>query len=263
MRFVGRGLSDRYRRAVDGHSPWTADVRDAQPICIDHVERADLDESSPRRSKRKGSARLHSSLWLPAEARWEVHVPLRHFPCFHGCRARSRGRRLPPAWVRRGADPQSGRAIVAAQLRESEARERTRAAELRTIMEAVPAVIWIARDRDCCSISGNTASYVALRLSTGREPVAVSPEAERPSNFEVLWMAAFWRRKSCSSSALPAAKMSAISKRKSGSMTVRPGTCSATRRPARRRGQSVGGSRVRRHYGPQEGGRSATCWSRN
>jgi PAS domain S-box-containing protein len=43
MRFVAwRGLSDAYRAAVEGHSPWTPDADDPQPICIDSVERADL-----------------------------------------------------------------------------------------------------------------------------------------------------------------------------------------------------------------------------
>lgn len=45
MRFVAwRGLSDSYRSAVQGHSPWTRDVKDPQPICIADVETADLPE---------------------------------------------------------------------------------------------------------------------------------------------------------------------------------------------------------------------------
>ncbi|HEX2061103.1 MAG TPA: ATP-binding protein [Thermoanaerobaculia bacterium] len=35
MSFVAwRGLSDEYRRAVNGHSPWRPDTRDAVPICV-------------------------------------------------------------------------------------------------------------------------------------------------------------------------------------------------------------------------------------
>lgn len=45
MRFVAwRGLSEAYRKAVDGHSPWTANDRDPEPIFIDDVDRADLPE---------------------------------------------------------------------------------------------------------------------------------------------------------------------------------------------------------------------------
>ena len=43
MRFVAwRGLSDHYRKAVDGHSPWAADERSPMPLCIEDIERADL-----------------------------------------------------------------------------------------------------------------------------------------------------------------------------------------------------------------------------
>ena len=46
MRFVAwRGLSDKYRKATDGHSPWKPDVKDPQPIAMDDVRTADLDES--------------------------------------------------------------------------------------------------------------------------------------------------------------------------------------------------------------------------
>jgi PAS domain-containing protein len=45
MRFVAwRGLSNSYRSAVEGHSPWARDVKDPAPICIADVETADLPE---------------------------------------------------------------------------------------------------------------------------------------------------------------------------------------------------------------------------
>jgi PAS domain S-box-containing protein len=38
MRFTAwRGLSTAYRAAVEGHSPWQSDERDAQPICIEDI----------------------------------------------------------------------------------------------------------------------------------------------------------------------------------------------------------------------------------
>lgn len=38
MRFVAwRGLSERYRRAVEGHSPWARDDPDPQPVCVPDV----------------------------------------------------------------------------------------------------------------------------------------------------------------------------------------------------------------------------------
>jgi PAS domain S-box-containing protein len=43
MRFKAwRRLSDAYRRAVEGHSPWKPDARNPQPIVINDVEHADL-----------------------------------------------------------------------------------------------------------------------------------------------------------------------------------------------------------------------------
>jgi PAS domain S-box-containing protein len=45
MRFAAwRGLSEAYRRAVEGHSPWAPDETDPHPVCIDDVTSADLAE---------------------------------------------------------------------------------------------------------------------------------------------------------------------------------------------------------------------------
>src|SRR5688572_2614161 len=41
MRFVAwAGISEEYRRAVDGHSPWPPDHRDAEPVLIEDVSAA-------------------------------------------------------------------------------------------------------------------------------------------------------------------------------------------------------------------------------
>lgn len=45
MKFVAwRGLSDQYRRALEGHSPWTRDVKEPQPVCVSDIETADIAE---------------------------------------------------------------------------------------------------------------------------------------------------------------------------------------------------------------------------
>lgn len=45
MKFVAwRGLSDEYRRAVEGHSPWTRDAKEPQPVCVSDIETADIAE---------------------------------------------------------------------------------------------------------------------------------------------------------------------------------------------------------------------------
>ncbi|MBN1178388.1 MAG: ATP-binding protein [Anaerolineae bacterium] len=75
------------------------------------------------------------------------------------------------------------RAIEAA-LRESEARERARAAELEAIMDAVPAAIWISRDPKCHFITGNRTSYDWLRMPGGINSSLTPAEGSPPGHFK-------------------------------------------------------------------------------
>lgn len=55
MRFVAsRWLSEEYRRAVDGHSPWTRSTNNPQPICYDDVEASDLPDELKRTVLKEG-----------------------------------------------------------------------------------------------------------------------------------------------------------------------------------------------------------------
>jgi len=46
MRFVAwRGLSEPYRRAVEGHSPWSPDEMNPQPVCIPDISSAEVADS--------------------------------------------------------------------------------------------------------------------------------------------------------------------------------------------------------------------------
>ncbi|MGB8983755.1 MAG: PAS domain S-box protein [Anaerolineales bacterium] len=46
MRFAAwRGLSDFYRKATEGHSPWTTDEKNPYPICVSDIRSADLSDS--------------------------------------------------------------------------------------------------------------------------------------------------------------------------------------------------------------------------
>jgi PAS domain S-box-containing protein len=57
MRFVAwADLSEGYRRAVDGHSPWAPDARDPQPICIADIEMSDLPDALKATIKAEGIA---------------------------------------------------------------------------------------------------------------------------------------------------------------------------------------------------------------
>ena len=79
MRFVAwRGLSDDYRRAVEGHSPWARDAKDPQPIFIEDVDSADMPgfARGDRQGGRHRCAGLH-----PAAGQWradrQIHDILR------------------------------------------------------------------------------------------------------------------------------------------------------------------------------------------
>jgi PAS domain S-box-containing protein len=59
MRFVAwHGLSDAYRSAVDGHSPWSRDTRNPQPIYINDVDRSDLPDALKGLVRGEGIAAL-------------------------------------------------------------------------------------------------------------------------------------------------------------------------------------------------------------
>ena len=66
MRFAAsRGLSETYRRAVEGHSPWTRDVKDPQPLCVESVETADFPESLKNTVRAEG---IESLAFIPLVA---------------------------------------------------------------------------------------------------------------------------------------------------------------------------------------------------
>ncbi len=71
-------------------------------------------------------------------------------------------------------------------LRESEARERARTQELETIMDTVPAVIWVAEDPGCRQIRGNAASYRMLQVEGGTNTSMTPDEGQAPAHFKLL-----------------------------------------------------------------------------
>jgi len=59
MKFVAwRGLSEGYRQAVEGHSPWTRESKNLQPISIDDIDQAELDTQLKAFVKSEGIAAL-------------------------------------------------------------------------------------------------------------------------------------------------------------------------------------------------------------
>jgi PAS domain S-box-containing protein len=70
MKFVAwRGLSDHYRRAVEGHSPWTRQTKNPEPISFGDIEGAELESSLKDTVKAEGIAAL---AFIPLTARGEL-----------------------------------------------------------------------------------------------------------------------------------------------------------------------------------------------
>jgi PAS domain S-box-containing protein len=66
MRFVDwRGLSDEYRRVVEGHSPWKRNAKDPQPICIADIGVADIPKSLKSTIKAEG---IRAAAFIPLRA---------------------------------------------------------------------------------------------------------------------------------------------------------------------------------------------------
>ena len=59
MRFMSwRGLSKCYRAAVEGHSPWSPDEKNPQPVCISDIDSAEISDALKATVKTEGIAAL-------------------------------------------------------------------------------------------------------------------------------------------------------------------------------------------------------------
>ena len=68
----------------------------------------------------------------------------------------------------------------------SEGRARDQAARLRAVLDAAPALIWVAHDRECRSITGNRAAYIFSRMREGDNLSKSGPEAERLAHYRIF-----------------------------------------------------------------------------
>jgi len=70
-------------------------------------------------------------------------------------------------------------------LQESEGRERARAKELETVLDAVPVPVYISHDAECRRITGNRSAYEQLRIAAGKNFSKSAPPEEQPG-FRVM-----------------------------------------------------------------------------
>ena len=181
MRFVRwSGLSERYRQAVEGHSPWTRETSNPAPVWIDDISSADLDASLKQTVAAEGIGAL---AFIPLMAQGRL---IGKFMVYYEKTHAFAGAELNLAiTIARQLGFSIERVRAEQELRRNEERERERASELEALMEAVPAAIWIARDADCRVITGNRTSYDFLKLSPDTNP-SLAARNGRPRHFEIL-----------------------------------------------------------------------------
>ena len=139
MRFVGwRGLSESYRTAVDGHSPWKVDAIDPTPIFVSDI--LDSDESSSLKTTVTGEG-IRALAFVPLVTNGKL---IGKFMTYHGDPHQYSDNEMSLAnTIARQLALSVGRQIAEEDLRHSEAR-------FRLMSENAPVMIWISDAKGQC-----------------------------------------------------------------------------------------------------------------
>ena len=133
MRFVAwRGLSEGYRKATDGHSPWKPEERDPQPVVMDDVRTPELSESLRAVIQVEGIASL---AFIPLVSNGRLIGKFMVY--FDAPHAFEEGELDFGLTIARLLASAIGRKRADVQLRESEER-------FRTLANAMPSIVWTA-----------------------------------------------------------------------------------------------------------------------
>jgi PAS domain S-box-containing protein len=71
-------------------------------------------------------------------------------------------------------------------LRESESRERARAAEMKAIFDSAPVALFVAEDPECRVMAGSRTTYELLRLAPGSNVSKTAPDGQGPTTFRAM-----------------------------------------------------------------------------
>ncbi|HEX6035921.1 MAG TPA: PAS domain S-box protein, partial [Anaerolineales bacterium] len=181
LHFVAwRGLSDTYRKATDGHSPWKPDVKDPQPISMDDVRTADLDEALRDVIQREG---IEALAFIPLVVnekligKFMVYYDIPHvFDEAEIDLSLTIARQLAFGIERKRSEE---------KVRNLNSELQARLAEMNALLDILPIGVWIGNE-DCSEIRGNTAAYEMLRLSPGINASVTSPEPQIPTGLRLL-----------------------------------------------------------------------------
>ena len=146
MRFVAsRGLSNSYRAAVDGHSPWKPGQRDPEPIFVEDIDGTDEPDWIKETIRAEG---IRGLAFIPLVARGEtIGKFMTYYPRPHGFAASERelavhiARQVGFSLERARAD--EARRHAESALRETEDR-------FRLMAENAPVMLWVSRPDGSC-----------------------------------------------------------------------------------------------------------------
>jgi PAS domain S-box-containing protein len=173
MRFRGwRGLSDRYRAATEGHSPWPADAKDPQPVLVEDVAAAGFEPALERVVRREGIRALAFIPLMRADRLLGKFMLYRDAPHEWSDRELLLSRTI------------ANHLASVAERTQAQHALRESGEQLATMLRAVEEGI-TATNREGAFLFANDAAARAAGLSSAEELVALSPKA-RLSLYEVF-----------------------------------------------------------------------------